>query len=150
MSFEVMAGGGIGDMRYSHTIDNFSDYKFTTKAQKANVYLEPVLGITVDDYLELGVFSKLNAVRYYDINSTLSGAGVDAIHKHDRAFFIPPTSRLDVLFLESGFFVSGGWPKVKFNLQIGGINELMGSDIDHKTFLFRSGVSWKFDIRRVK
>jgi hypothetical protein len=141
MIFEVMAGGGIGKMDYSHTIDLVQDYHFSAEGRKANVFIEPVLGIKVDDYLELGVFSKFNAVRYSSIKSSIGVGEKGDIDKDDLAFASHNT--VDVLFLEPGFFVTAGWPNVKFNIQIGGVNELAGAEIRNNSFLFRSGVSVK-------
>jgi hypothetical protein len=113
--FEVMAGGGIGRMDYSHTIDLISDYTFSTEARKANVFVEPVFGIQVDDHLEVGIFSRFNAVRYSSIKSSISTGEKGDIDKDDLAFASHNT--VDVLFLEPGFFITAGWPNIKFNIQ---------------------------------
>jgi hypothetical protein len=64
VAFEVMAGGGIGKMNYSHEIDNTGDYIFSTEARKVNAFVQPVIGLKVDDHIEVGFFSRFNAVRY--------------------------------------------------------------------------------------
>jgi hypothetical protein len=45
------------------------------------------------------------------------------------------------LFLEPGIFLTAGWRNVKFNLQMGGSDEIAGDEIRNQSFLFRSGVS---------
>jgi hypothetical protein len=135
--FEVAGGGGIGKMSYSHEIDNTSDYIFSTEARKVNAFVQPVIGLKVDDHIEVGLFSRVNAVRYYDIIS-----GIPArypIDKDDLAFAAHRT--VDVLFLEPGIFMNAGWRNVKFTIQMGGSDEIAGAEIRNKSFLFRSGVS---------
>jgi hypothetical protein len=136
--FEMMVGGGIGGMDYSHEVDEISDYAFSTKATKVNTFVQPVIGVKVDDYFEVGLFSRFNAIRYYDIISSVGTEG-GPIHEDDLAFATHRT--VNTLFLEPGLFLNAGWRHVKFNIQMGGSDEIAGDEIRNKSFLFRSGVS---------
>jgi hypothetical protein len=146
--FQISAGGGFGNMTYTHFVDKASGYSFATQAQKSNVFLGPVIAFALDEYFEVGLFSKLKPVHYYHIVSSSSSfpSGPPELSEDDKAFL--ESTSLNPLFLESGFFFNAGGPIFKANFQLGGVNELTHSPIRYETILFRSGVTLKIRTRR--
>jgi hypothetical protein len=136
---DVMAGGGTGWMNYEHNLDapDFN-YNFKTKTRKNNFFVEPLLGWIVNDNVELGIFFRINSVRYFHINATSTSTNME---EADLAFANHQT--MDILFQEPGIFFNLGWPHAKFNLQIVSSDEIFGHDIRNKALTFRSGLSVK-------
>jgi hypothetical protein len=136
---DLMAGGGTGWMNYEHFIDAGSlNYNFKTKTRKNNFFIEPLVGWIVNENVELGIFLRINSVRYFQINSTTNSTNME---ESDLAFANRQT--IDILFQEPGLFFNLGWPHAKFNLQIVGSDEIFGPDIRNKALTLRSGLSVK-------
>ena len=70
--YEVVAGGGMGDMayRYLYHFDHYQDRSLDMQADKWNVYIQPNFSYKiherVDRHLALAVFTKFNSVNYYN------------------------------------------------------------------------------------
>jgi hypothetical protein len=136
---DVMAGGGTGRMDYSHSVDVGSvAYNFSLKTRKNNFFIEPLVGLIINETVEMGVFSRFNSVHYFHASSTANSINMQ---EADVAFV--DQKDLDVLFLEPGFFFNIGWQNVKFNFQVGGSDEIRGPNIRNKSKIFRSGLSVK-------
>lgn len=134
---EIMAGGGTGRMFYRHDVDTNIEYKFTLSTSKNNFFVEPLIGLAINDNVEVGAFSRINSVHFYHISTESTSMKMEAF---DLAFL--GKNEMDVVLLEPGVFLNAGWRNVKFNLQIGGTNELSGPEIRDRSILFRSGVTW--------
>lgn len=136
---ELMAGGGTGRMNYEHFLDEASfDYYFKTKTRKNNFFAEPLLAWIVNDNVELGVFFRINGVRYFHITSTANSTNMQ---EADLAF--AQQQKIDIVFQEPGLFFNLGWPHAKFNLQIVGSDEIFGPDIRDRGLTLRSGFCFK-------
>jgi hypothetical protein len=71
-TFEIMAGGGVGEIRHTHAIEELGGYHFSVVANRSNIFLEPVIGFSINDYVEMGLFARLNSVKYSHIRAVIS------------------------------------------------------------------------------
>jgi hypothetical protein len=114
-TYEVHIGGGIGKVYYYHTKDLNYIYSAEFDARKSNIFIQPSAAYkfpnAFGDYFQLGAFTKVSAIRYYDIKNKSS---FDTKVDEEDTYFSNTQSR-QFYFIEPGLCIRAGGKHIKGN-----------------------------------
>lgn len=132
--YEALAGGGIGYIKYESPKDLyvFPD-EFKMHADRVNVFLQPTIGYGIMDIIYFGVFCRLNAYRYYNIQTyiAINSNSQDYLRPNDLLFLDKKT--MNLFLIEPGFMVRVGYKYVHFQTLISLTSNISKYDIIVRT-----------------
>jgi hypothetical protein len=111
LTWEFLAGGGLGTMDYTNTRDDLYNYNFEMKARTRNIYFQTDVGYTFRDQLVFALFAKVNAVRYTHIDTSIELGGYPEPEFADQEFAY--NDEVNVVVFSPGFSFYGGWKRWK-------------------------------------
>jgi hypothetical protein len=155
--YEVLAGGGAGRMTYANNflhdkIQNQS-YWFSMEADKRNVFIQPNVSWKfgkprLDRHLVVGVFTKVNFVQYYDINT--KGTPRPEADPDSGILYFGTHTEADLLFIEPGVIVKGGAKNFKGTVQASPIINASGRALHYNMVSINIGFTMKLDLLKNK
>ena len=150
--YEVLAGGGLGEMNFAADAESYSFYM---EANKWNVFIQPNFSFKfnktkINDFVSLGVFAKFNLLQYYNIETELIknpnyvGSVVDGIE------YFNGRTEAYLFFIEPGVFVKVGRKNFKGTAQIAPVVNLSGHAVRENDISFNMGFVMKLDLLKRK
>ena len=141
-SFEFLAGIGYGSVEYENYKELTDNYDFAFSAKKLSFCFQPSISVRYEKYFDFSMFSRLNYIRYSDINSSLRLAPLAELQNYDLYFYTRHTA--DMLFLEPGVQFKIGVENAKLLFQLSGSVDLMSTGIFYKKGTVLLGLSINF------
>jgi hypothetical protein len=113
--YEVHIGGGIGKVHYYHTKDLNYIYSAEFDAHTSNIFIQPSVAYkfpkAFGDHFQMGAFTKVSSIRYYDINNKSS---FETTADKEDIYFSNTLSR-QFYFIEPGLCIRAGGKHIKGN-----------------------------------
>ncbi len=150
--YEALMGGGAGYIKYESPKDLtvFPD-EFKMHAERVNVFIQPSIGYGIADVIYFGVFCRLNAYRYYNIQTyvAINSVNNDYLKPNDHVFVDRKT--MNLFLIEPGFMARVGYKYVHFQTMISFTNNMSDYDIivRHDNLYFFS-IFLNFDLFKKK
>jgi hypothetical protein len=167
--YEVVAGGGMGDMAFSSSKSNPS-YSLDMYADKWNVYVQPNFSFKiserVDQHLAIALFAKFNSVNYY--NTTVTGEVIDRSNREMRKIQVADLSpypgydyddglvyfsnheKSNLFFIEPGIFVKAGTKYFKGLIQLSYVSNDGGPALYYQPYSITLGAAINFNVFDLK
>jgi hypothetical protein len=143
-NYELLAGAGGGKIAYKNEIDEWpADYLSVMNAKKVHVYCQPDFGYKLKEFLVVGVFSKINFERYYDIQSETQIGSHDGIDPDD--LFFQNRQTADFSFIEPGILLRAGMKHVKFYIEYSIPLLLYKKDIVYRKMNLFAGLTLEYN-----
>lgn len=155
--YEVLIGGGFGNMTFANDHSGAKtremDYRFNMQADRSNVFIQPNIGYNFFDdsrkfRLAVALFAKVNRVYYYNIETEIyatKNPGVMPDFDAGIEYFGSRTEA-NLLFIEPGVQVKGGWKKVRGQAQISPVINASGHALHYQWASISVGVSLSLDL----
>jgi hypothetical protein len=152
-NYEILMGAGFGHLDYSNDYKNADEsgqenYKFEMDNGKYNFFVQPDIGIKVEDHFEIGLFSKFSMVNYYDINTSIEKSEIRKIDPHDEYFIRKENTSF--FCTEPGLFVRAGGKHIKFNAVFAMNYFLTDAHINYRPGSFYLSLFLNFDLLKQK
>lgn len=150
--YEVLVGGGLGEMSFA---TDGSNYSFYMEANKRNVFIQPNFSYKfnktkINDLLSVGVFTKFNFLQYYNIETELN-KNPDLLRSVDDGIeYFNGRTEAYLFFIEPGIFVKVGRKNFKGTAQIAPILNLSGHAVRQNDISINMGFAMKLDLLRRK
>jgi hypothetical protein len=139
-TYTLLAGAGVGSVRYERKIDHYDGYKFNLDAYKASLFVQPNVGLNLNDRFVFNFFTRLGMYHYYQVNySIYLGELRTQIDPLDTYFV--NRSTYNVLFVDPGLSVQIGSEKFKFQTTLFPSFKLNSSEIRYNKFNVHLGMS---------
>jgi len=145
-SYEIVSGVGSGSVEYSNTQDLFHDYEFSFNSKKLSLYVQPDFSFSLDKYMDITIFSRINYGRYYDMNKSLILGEKHEPEKYDQHFY--DRKNVNTLFFEPGIQYRVGWENIKFQLLYTRIFDLKSTGIQYRHSNLYLGLSLKLNLMK--
>lgn len=147
-SFEIVAGTGLGKMKYTNTLDLDRDYTFSFDSRTRNYFIQPNLTVRSQKYIDFTFFSRLNQVEYYDVNKSFDPGSNSGPEDYDK--FLTGRGPYSMMFLEPGFQLQVGAENFKLQMMGSGIYDMDETGMQFRKFNYYMGVSVKINLTKKK
>ena len=129
--YEILAGGGPGYIKYESPkdLEVFPD-EFKMHANRVNFFIQPTVGYGIKDIFYFGAFCRLNAYRYYNIQTyvAINSISNDYLEPNDLLLFADRKT-MNLFLIEPGLMVRIGYKFVHFQTMISFTNNMSNYDL---------------------
>jgi hypothetical protein len=141
LSYELVAGTGLGSAEYSNCQDLFSDYEFDLNSKRLALYIQPNFTLKQDNFFDFSIFSKISYNRYFDIQSDWKFGDKGTFDTHDGYFAHRKYASL--YFIEPGFQIRLGFKNLKWLCSYSYCTEITGANIEYRNFTLHFGIFFR-------
>lgn len=139
--YELLAGVGTGSLRYKMTEDFTNEYRFDLHAHKAIAFLQPDVGINLNNKFELGLFTRFGLYRYYVLDTDTYGT----YSKEPDAPPLLNRNTANFAFAEPGLVIRAGGEMFKFQAMFSHNFKLSQEPIRYRKVNVHLGFFFNFD-----